>query len=860
MIRLFILVFLVAHSFIGYSQLTDDFSDGNFTNNPTWTGLVRNFGVNDSYKLQLMATDMGESYLVTPSRAIENATWEFLAFLDFATSGANYAKIYLVSDTSDLTSSLNGYFVLIGKSSDNISLYRQDGESEVALIEDTAKIKGVNPVNVRIKVTRDADGNWELSHDVTGGSTYVSVGTAQDEIHLVSYFFGVDCIYTSTRSTKFFFDDFSITGATVTDTTPPAVELVSVLSQSEIDIKFDEDLDQITAENVANYALNLGASVANAMQDVADASLIHLTISGLVNGQKYTLSVSNVEDKSGNMIAGSIDEEIIYLMLTRANFRDVQINEFMADPTPSWSLPAVDFVELYNPTSNYYDLENWQIGDGIGQSGQMKSFILAPDSYIIICGESDAKNFEVFGDVIGLPSFPNFNSSSDDVVILLNDSGLAIDRVKYSANDVKDGTTLEQVNPELVCSGLFNFMSSLDDSGGTPGRINSVHRIVPDSFGPNLTMVSALSSDSLRLEFDEVVNPLTLQIGDVSFRPSLAISAVNVRIDYPKNVFVELTDPIQPNVSIQITVRDISDCAGNSIGQGTLSFFLGLKPEEDDILLSEILFNPRSNGADFVEIYNPSATDHFELRGWKLARLKNGIIEDEEEIASNGLLLAPSQFFVFSNDINDLMIQYPAGNSEVYVELSKLPIFGNAKGTVVLVNDEGVIVQRLDYQEGFHYELLKDIDGVSLERVSYSHEVNNPNNWRSAASTVGFATPGRVNSQSAEWSTRKGKLVIEPKIFLPGNSGSGRDFTTINYSFDLGGKFANVIIYDQSGRQVKQLANGVSLPVSGFFRWDGTTDRGAVARMGYHVVVFEVFDGNGNKSILKETVVVGRNF
>jgi len=47
---------------------------------------------------------------------------------------------------------------------------------------------------------------------------------------------------------------------------------------------------------------------------------------------------------------------------------------------------------------------------------------------------------------------------------------------------------------------------------------------------------------------------------------------------------------------------------------------------------------------------------------------------------------------------------------------------------------------------------------------------------------------------------------------------------------------------------------------SGFFKWDGTTDDGRKARVGYYLVHFEVFDIKGNVRSFKETVVVGAKF
>ena len=71
---------LSALLFVGYqsntvAQFTDDFSDGNYTQNPQWTGVTSHFQVNTSNELQLNApAATATSHLVTQSNAIGNAT------------------------------------------------------------------------------------------------------------------------------------------------------------------------------------------------------------------------------------------------------------------------------------------------------------------------------------------------------------------------------------------------------------------------------------------------------------------------------------------------------------------------------------------------------------------------------------------------------------------------------------------------------------------------------------------------------------------------------------------------------------------------------------------------------------------
>jgi len=245
----FLLNIAVFLSFLVKSQVIDDFSDGDFTNNPIWSGTTTDFIVNSSQQLQLNNTVAATSYLSTPHNLadLNNKEWRIWVKQSFSSSSSNYGRVYLTADNSDLTLVQNGYYLQFGEANaiDAIRLFRLEGGVSTQLC---AGIDGqiANSFSVNVKVKRDASGNWSLFADLAGGSNFVLQATAVDPGSLIGTHSGILDVYTSSNATKFYYDDVYI-GNEILDLTPPVLTNTNVISQNQIDATFDEAINTISA-------------------------------------------------------------------------------------------------------------------------------------------------------------------------------------------------------------------------------------------------------------------------------------------------------------------------------------------------------------------------------------------------------------------------------------------------------------------------------------------------------------------------------------------------------------------------------------------------------------------------------------
>ena len=178
-------------------------------------------------------------------------------------------------------------------------------------------------------------------------------------------------------------------------------------------------------------------------------------------------------------------------------------------------------------------------------------------------------------------------------------------------------------------------------------------------------------------------------------------------------------------------------------------------------------------------------------------------------------------------------------------------------GSVVLTGINGAVIEELHYDTKWHFPLLTDVEGIALERINYRRTGSDKNNWTSAASTAGYATPGYQNSQLMTDVSTQATLSIIPKIFSPDNDGRD-DIATISYQLASSGFACNIIIFDSNGRRVKHLAKNAILAREGYFTWDGLDDNLQLLPVGIYIVFAEMFNLKGKTKKFKTTVALVR--
>ncbi len=1119
--KLPILLFIFCIYQISWSQFSDDFSDLNLSQNPTWIGDTNHFRVDNNQLLQLYnlaPASNNNSIIVTNSESIDNASWKFNFRLNFTPSSSNFARVYLVSNTSSLNGNVNGYLVELGRVNRKIALCKQSGTTVTEIISSPIDVLNLATNAGFIEVQRDAQGNWQLEYDTS--STFTNpqhAGNIQDTTHRFSKFFGINCRYSTTRAQHFFFDNFDVTGNAYIDTSSFWVQEINIENDSQLVLLFSKMIDPTNASNTLNFTASQGMGNPISAQILSNPMQMRLTFANPIGfSTLYHLQIQQITDIFGNALQNN---NFPFYRIAR---NDLIINEIMVNPNGSPDLPSYRYIEIFNRLNFAVHLKNWKIH--VGATPRVISESVIPAHQYLVITDSAAMHLYANINIAYLQPFFSLNSTGA-TVRLWNNKNKTIDSVTYSAAFYQNcmaaqgGFSLERINPSDFCQQAYNWKTTTNARGGTPGfpnevknenfaalkvissevisptevlltfnRILDTNSIHPTSFsfaGNSISSLQRKSQQSWLLQLtqalpeninailtihnlqdschlvapidtsftianyvpkqnDVVINELhfrtipvvglpdvqyielknrtsfpisvanwELKINNSSYTlpagiiepdsflliirrrsvfqdnfPDVAVlytcDAINLsvsgarvsllskdgslmnsvqyselwhasnkrnggwslelmdanascvgknawqssrdslggtpgkrnswekniafaepnyitnfgingadsiilylhravlensfdsldfvlqpnqlfpeKIDYstPESNKIYLKFPLQfqQNTAYQLHIANsASDCMGNKVEKDTIHFELAKPIETQELLINEILFNPKINGVDFVEIYNNS--NHFiDLKNSYLGNYDTLTKEplNQRIIHSESLYLTPGKYLVLSLNKDTVLSHYLSPNKRKgFWNVASMPSFSNSEGSVSLSAVNLKIYDAMHYTEKWHFNLLTDVKGTSLERIFFNLPSSQPSNWHSAASTVGYATPAYKNSQFGNSQSMAAQWISLPSEFISPDLDGYQDFLEIQYKIPEAGYVGTFKILTAQGILVKTIQENTLLASDGILIWDGLNENGEKAKTGIHVLQVEFLHPEGKTHLVKKTFVV----
>ncbi|UBM60511.1 lamin tail domain-containing protein [Marinilongibacter aquaticus] len=505
---------------------------------------------------------------------------------------------------------------------------------------------------------------------------------------------------------------------------------------------------------------------------------------------------------------------------------DVIITEIFADPSPSHGLPEREYLEIYNNSANTIQLENFLLSYANTEVA-LPAFQLGSDEYLILCRFNNTELFLPYGKVLGLEKFSLLNGGTQ--LQLKDAKGNLLHAVEYSsdwyAKGRDQGYALEMIDLNYPCKGQGNWTSSLAEQGGSPGLPNSVAASIEDQEGPQY--LNYLSDDNwhYRLFFSEEIDlelsHLSVKIKESDFQISSYSIASNV-------LLLSFSRTIEAGEFVELEITGLSDCIGNLTASVTLRLGRIREAMPGDLLLTEVLFNPFSGGADFVEFTNVSE----EVLDISNVYLRSPIATaSAKPLFSHSQTIEPAQVICVTEDKEAQLRLYSQANETNILQVDDLPAYPNAGGEVRLFDASGQTIDELIYSESMFFEELENLDGLSLSRASLALPTNEPGNWQADYTEGSFASPGIYQSQSEE---RGFGIELVPAVFTP--DGDGVDDEVRLYFLSAGPSVLNAYIFDSYGNLIRKIAENEWVSGRKERVWEGDRIGQSLLNSGYYII------------------------
>ncbi len=440
----------------------------------------------------------------------------------------------------------------------------------------------------------------------------------------------------------------------------------------------------------------------------------------------------------------------------------------------SSSIPNGEFIELFNSSySDTIDLAGWKIKyytsspDNIIDAGYGTKIL--PRQFAVIFENdytggytvpSAARILKIHDNSFGTSGMAN---STDRDIHLINPSSDTVWSYIYSANN-STGFSDEKIF--LIGDNSPANWANSRVLSGTPGNFNSVS---PKEFDLGILRINTIP------EFP-VIND-TVEI--VTWIRNFGIRTANnffviFKYDFGNDGSYELTinsnsiTSLLPDDSILVKSDSlIKDLTGEvkifceiNFGQDenrtndTLSLLIKPGLKKGSIVISEVMFDPRTGEPEWVELFNNTGSK-INLKGWKISDVL--ATPTVVTINNNDFYFEPSSFLVLATN-NAIYNYYDSIPSPVLIV--SIPSLNNDKDGVVIYDERGSIIDSLFYFSNW------GLSKKSIERISYQISTNEKSNWVASISDSG-GTPGAINSVTNIQSGTPGNLIINEIMYEP---------------------------------------------------------------------------------------------
>ncbi len=832
-------------------QLNEDFLDSNWASS-AWYGdtatfqrLLPGIRIRDSLA--------GSRSISHPCPITQSATWQLHGRFDFNPSSSNYLDFDLMQEHLSQDSSNFGYRLRIGgNSKDQLQFYRLDTNTQTLLWSSPEDWLNRDPLHFHLKLFRDSLWNWSFWADTGQFNHWQYLGSTPDSNHRFNQAIRLQFNYTKTRSDKFYIDSLFLSGRLTADGIAPYLENYQLQKDSLLHLRFNEKL-QRPFPSFSHPYLNVSSF---SWSPQRPRSLLVRFNKVLLPNTPYQLAFQGIQDLFGNTF-----QDTVNLLLRVLEPGDLRISEIMADPSPKvdpspLSFPETEYLELYNASQLLIPLEGLQIQIGSRQY-ELPHFDLPPDSLVVLCTASMIPFWPKA--IIVLPmSWSSAALSNDGTQIYLRDKDQkVIESLNYQKDWYQDplkeegGWSLERQDLLVDCQNRFNWSASTNPSGGSPGQVNSNQRAYHDSLPLVLDSWGLAKSNTLKLEFNRrfffsdsawVFNP------KVSI-DSMVVSPEGLQISFYFQEALEEGD--RYNLSLRDSLRD---CRAKGYWLDSLWIGIPRKPQMEEVYISELLFNPRSGGVDFVEVYN-SGNAFLDLADLRLALWdpETQEIGAVYPLAQSSRIIGPKEVIVLSEDPEIIREQYsniPGRHQEVF----DLPALPDQAGAICLLRSDLLFLDGVAYDDEAHSPFLANTEGCSIYRLDYSSNAIHPWQWQSTPGQYNYASPGWIPELGNQKVSGQWSATTE---YLSPNADGYKDHIEFHYQLS-DAAWLQVSIIDGQGSPQKVLEPGAYHTAQGVFIWKGDNEQGEICAAGVYIAYLEYRLANGEMARLRCSFVLSR--